>query len=250
MNITNFRDIGGITTRLGQIQEKRLLRSGELYQLPIEDIDELQNNYNLKLILDLRSPSEALPHPDSEIPGARYLNLDVMADLEKGNTGLAKLISQLDLASVDERMKELYRGTIFNKHAAHEYGRFMQEIANLSEGSALFHCFAGKDRTGLGAALLLDTLGASKDDIYTDYMMTNAMREEANNAICESTIKQYNLTAPQVKALRQFLLVKEDYIDETYRVINETFGSTENYMLEGLKISPAVLEKIRASYLQ
>lgn len=249
MNITNFRDIGGITTRLGKIQEKRLLRSGELYQLSEADIHSLQHDYNLRLIIDLRSPTEAIPHPDSDIPGAHYLNLDVMADLEKGNTGYESLMQQLDLELVDERMKQLYRGTILNAHAAHEYGKFMREVANLSEGSTIFHCFAGKDRTGLAAALLLDTLGASKDEIYADYLLTNAMRAQANAAICGETIKKYNLSATQAEALNQFMLVKEIYIDETYRVINETYGSTENYMLQGLKITPEILEKIRARYL-
>ena len=249
MNITNFRDIGGITTRLGKIKEKRLLRSGELYQLSDKDRNELQDDYNLKLILDLRSHSEISEHPDSEVPGARYLNLDVMAELDKGNTGFDSLLSQLDLARVDEYMKQVYRGVILDAGASHEYGRFMREIADLPAGSAIFHCYAGKDRTGLGTVLLLETLGASKDDIYADYMMTNTMRESANAVICEETTKQFNLSTTQAEALKQFLLVKEDYINETYQVIEETYGSTEKYMLEGLKIKPETLDKIRENYL-
>ena len=249
MNIANFRDIGGITTRLGKIQDKRLIRSGELFQLSETDISALQNDYNLKLILDLRSATEVANHPDSPIPGARYLNLDVMADLEKGNPGFEGILNKLDLSRVDNHMKQVYRDVILNERASHEYGKFMREIANLSDGSALFHCYAGKDRTGLGAAILLDVLGASQDDIYADYMLTNAMREKTNNEICQATAKQYNLSAEQTEALRQFLLVKEDYIDETYRVINETYGSAENYILSGLKVAPETLEEIRMKYL-
>jgi Protein tyrosine/serine phosphatase len=249
MNITNFRDIGGITTRLGKIKEKRLLRSGELYQLIDGDIRILQDEYDLKLIIDLRSHIEASEHPDSEVAGTRYLHLDVMADLDNGNTSFARLLAQLDLANVDTHMKRVYRDIILDDHASQEYGNFMREIADLASGSALFHCFAGKDRTGLGAALLLDTLGASKDDIYADYMLTNTMRKDANAAICEGAAKQYNLSAEQTEALRQFLLVKEEYIDETYRVIEETYGSTEKYILKGLKVSPETLDKIRAGYV-
>lgn len=250
MDLTNFRDIGGITTRLGKIQKKRLLRSGELYQLPAGDTSELQNDYDLKLILDLRSKGEVAEHPDTAIPTARYLNLDVMANLDDGNTGFSSLISQLNLATVDKHMKQVYRSVILDDTASREYGRFMQEIADLPSGSALFHCYAGKDRTGLGAALLLETLGASKADVYADYMLTNVMREPANAVICEKSAKQYNLSTEQIEALRQFLLVKEIYIDETYRVINETYGSTENYMLQGLKIKPETLDKIRNNYLE
>ena len=249
MKIANFRDIGGITTRLGKIQDKRLIRSGELFQISETDINALQNDYNLKLILDLRSAAEVADHPDSSIPGARYLNLDVMADLEKGNPGFEGILNKLDLSRVDNHMKQVYRDVILNERASFEYGQFMREIANLSDGSALFHCYAGKDRTGLGAAILLDVLGASQDDIYADYMLTNNMRKKTNDEICQASAKQYNLSAEQTEALRQFLLVKEDYIDETYRVINETYGSTDNYILNGLKVAPATLEDIRMKYL-
>ena len=249
MNITNFRDIGGITTRLGKIKEKRLLRSGELHQLSEANVLSLRNDYNLKLIIDLRSPIEASEHPDSEVDGARYLHLDVMANLDNGNTSFARLLAQLDLANVDTHMKKVYRDIILDDHASQEYGNFMREIADLASGSALFHCFAGKDRTGLGAALLLDTLGASKDDIYADYMLTNTMRENANATICDGVARQYNLSSAQIEALRQFLLVKEEYIDETYRTINDTYGSTENYILKGLKVAPGTLDKIRACYI-
>ena len=249
MNITNFRDIGGITTRLGQIKERRLLRSGELYQLSDADTNTLKNDYDLKLIIDLRSQDEIAQHPDSLVPEARYLNLDVMADLSKGNTGFSSLMGQLNLANVDKHMKQVYRDVILNDISLRQYGQFMQEIANLPSGSVLFHCYAGKDRTGLGAALLLDTLGASKDDIYADYMLTNQMREPANNVICDATAQQYHLSAEQTEALRQFLLVKEDYIDESYRIINEKYGSSEKYLLEGLKVPYETLEKIRANYI-
>jgi len=250
MNITNFRDIGGSTTRLGKIKEKRLLRSGELYELSKADKLTLQNEYNLKLIIDLRSSDEVSEHPDSEIIGARYLNLDVLAYLEKGNVGFDNLMQRLDLASVDAHMKEIYSDIVVNKVASRGYGQFLTEISNLSDGSAIFHCFAGKDRTGLGAALLLDILGASKDDIYADYMLTNTMREEANKILCDASTKKHNLSTSQVEALKHFLLVKEDYISETYKTINAIYGSMENYILEGLKVTPEILDKIRAGCLQ
>ena len=249
MELINFRDIGGITTRLGKIKEKRLLRSGELFQLSDADAKTLEYEYNLKLILDLRSPNEYSKRPDVEINGARYLNLDIMRDLTDDNTGFETVLTQLDLNIVDEHMKDVYRKIITDHNASLEYCRFMNEIANLEEGSALFHCYAGKDRTGFGATLLLDTLGASKDVIYVDYMMTNTMREEANTVICNDAAQKYNLSASQTEALRQFLLVKESYIDEAYRVIDELFGSIENYIIKGLGVMPETLEKIRVNYL-
>ena len=249
MKLTNFRDIGGITTPLGKIAKKRLLRSGELFELPKSDIQMLRDEYQLRLILDLRSPNEFQQRPDTMIDDARYVNLDIMKNLADGNTGFDTLLTQLDLAQVDEHMKQVYRDIIFDKYASTQYHTFMTEIANLPEGSALFHCYAGKDRTGLGAALLLETLGASRDDIYADYLLTNVQREDANSIICQDAAQQYSLTAEQTAALEGFLLVKEEYIDETYRTIEAAFGSPENYMLQGLKLKPETLEKIRTNYL-
>jgi len=249
MELANFRDIGGITTRLGKIKEKHLLRSGELFQLSATDISSLKNDYNLKLILDLRSLNEVVKHPDTEITGARYLNLDVLSNLSGDNTGFDSLLKQLDVNIVDKHMKDVYRDIIIDTTASRGYNQFMNEIANLANGSVIFHCFAGKDRTGLGAALLLETLGATRDDIIADYLMTNTMRMPVNQALCEEAAKTYNLSASQVVALEQFLLVKEIYLDETYNTIDERYGSVENYMLKGLGLIPETLEKLRMRYL-
>ena len=250
MKLTNFRDIGGITTQLGKIKEKRLLRSGELFELSESDAKSLKEDYSLRLVLDLRSPNEFLQRPDTQIEGVRHLTLDIMEDLSEGNTGFDSLLSQLDLTIVDKQMKQVYRDIITNETASRHYKRFLEEIANLSDGAVLFHCYAGKDRTGLGAVLLLDTLKASKEDIIADYLLTNKQRAKANETICKETTKLYNLSSAQAEALIQFLLVKEDYIHETYRTIDETFGSVENYILNGLKVAPETLEKIRLAYLE
>jgi len=249
MDLTNFRDIGGIATRLGKIKEKRLLRSGQLFELSESDCASLRDDYHLRLIIDLRAPNECLKHPDTQVDGARYLNIDVMKGMVGGAPGFDMLLQQLDLSIVDEHMLEVYRDIILNKAASEEYGRFVNEVANLPDGAALFHCFAGKDRTGLCAVLMLETLGATKDDIMADYMLTNIMREEANTAICADSVKRYNLSADKAEALRQFLLVKEDYLHESYLTINETYGSVEKYMTEGLQVLPETLDKLRAKYL-
>ena len=59
----------------------------------------------------------------------------------------------------------------------------LQLLLNTEEGSTLLHCFAGKDRTGISAAVILTILGASKDDIAADYLKTNQLRKKENEEL-------------------------------------------------------------------
>lgn len=249
MNLTNFRDLGGIRTKAGSyIKTKRLLRSGELFQMEEQDREILSKEYALRIIFDLRSAGEALPSPDDEIEGARYLNLDVMRDLPEDNAGFQNLMQCTDLALVDAHMESVYEKLITNKTACLEYNRLVTEIAGNKDGSCLFHCFAGKDRTGIAAAIILEILGVSRDDIFEDYMLTNIQRASANQLLCQAAESE-GMSGIPLQALEQLLLVKADYLQTAYTTAQETYGSFDRYLSEGLLITPALTEQLRAQYL-
>jgi len=248
-NLTNFRDLGGIRTKNNAIiKDKHLLRSGELYQLSSSDREILQSEYNLRLIVDLRSRQEIQNSPDDAIAQADHLHLDVMKNLPEDAPGMEGLLEYNNLAVVDEKMKAVYKVLVLDSGAQEEYRRFVKETARLNDGSCLFHCFAGKDRTGLAAAILLEILGVNRDDIFADYLRTNQLRRAANQIICEEAHQQ-GASKLQLEALEQLLQVKDIYLAEAYNAIEEIYGSFERYLTDGLLVTPDTVEALRVRCL-
>lgn len=249
MNLTNFRDLGGIQVKNGaHIKTKRILRSGELFKMEEEDREILSKDYALRVILDLRSANETLPNPDDEIAGARYVNLDVMRDLPEDNASFENLKHCTDVSMVDAHMEAVYKNLILNKASCIEYNRLVTEIAENKEGSCLFHCFAGKDRTGIAAAIILEILGASRDDIFEDYLLTNIQRAAANRLLCQAAESE-GLSGIPLLALERLLLVKADYLHQAYTTIAEAYGSFDRYLTDGLLITSEMIEQLKVQYL-
>lgn len=248
-DLTNFRDLGGIRTKSNAvIKDKHLLRSGELYQLSSSDKEILQSEYNLRLVVDLRSRLEIQNNPDDTIAQANHLHLDVMKNLPEDAPGMEGLLEYIDLARVDVKMKNVYKVLVLDSGAQEEYHRFVKAAAGLNDGSCLFHCFAGKDRTGLAAAILLEILEVNRDDIFADYLQTNQLRRAANQNICEEAHQQ-GASKLQLEALEQLLLVKDIYLAEAYDAIEETYGSFEHYLTDGLLVAPDTVEALRVRCL-
>lgn len=247
MNIVNFRDLGGISTRYGTIKEHKLLRSGELVNLHPSDVDTLVNQYQLRLILDFRDQNEIGKRPDMEIPGARYCNIDIMKEVEENKTSLDHVAADLNPQTADEGMRDIYRTIILNSHAGKSYHDFVSQLIRLEEGAALFHCFAGKDRTGIGAAIVLTMLGVHKDDIMADYLLTNEMRQEENDRLIEQA-RLTGLSELQLQGLRHLYSVDESYLEEMYRTIDEVYGCFDHYLGTGLSITAKEIELLRTGY--
>lgn len=112
----------------------------------------------------------------------------------------------------------------------------------------MFHCFAGKDRTGIAAAIVLHILGVSKEDIIKDYLQTNQQRQEANQAIIAGLVKK-GLSAEGEKAILIALSVSEDYLLNAFSVAKDSYGSFDNYIKEAIKINYDEQEQLRQIYL-
>jgi protein-tyrosine phosphatase len=109
-------------------------------------------------VIDLRSPRELAQtlNPLSDLPGYRHL----------------PLLGDRDLDSVADirDMARTYRWKVDNRGEA--IAAILRSIAEAPAGGILFHCFAGKDRTGVIAALLLTVAGVDRDSIIEDYVLS------------------------------------------------------------------------------
>ncbi len=179
----NARDLGGLpTTDGGKTAGGRLLRSDNLQELSPADVTILVHQIGLTTVIDLRSTAELIaegPAPLDVVPGIRHVHLPVLPEAGDATDAVADVL----LTRVD-RDHSRFPG---NPQAGHYLGyledRPTEVVAALrtiaeTDGAALVHCAAGKDRTGVVVALALVVAGVRRDAVVADYAAT-AERTEA-----------------------------------------------------------------------
>lgn len=249
--LINFRDMGGRKSQNGGVvRYKRLLRSGELVGLTDQDKAEL-TGYNLKHIVDLRSEYETQIAPDTEINGAEYHNILLHKSRDRPSVSPEeKEFRKLKEESlVIDFMTNVYVNLITGSVALDGFSRFVKIVNDNKSGSVLFHCFAGKDRTGVAAAILYTLLGVSEDDILSEYMMTNALRKERNDEII-SKERQSGKTEEHLAALRVSYEVREVYLNKIFEIAKEKSGSFLEYIKQHMGINDNLINQLRENYLE
>jgi protein-tyrosine phosphatase len=159
-HLLNARDLGGHPTRDGALTRWRsLLRSDDLSQLSAEGLQALAD-YGVETVLDLRWPEEVREHPSPvphALPRVGYRCVSLLTPSENEWRGLGA-----------EPAKELWACVVLEQVRA-DLRRVLAAIAAAPPGPLLFHCVAGKDRTGLVAALLLALADVLPEAIARDY---------------------------------------------------------------------------------
>lgn len=159
----NFRDLGGFLNRDGKmIVWNKLYRADGMSNLSDSDVKML-NKLNVRTIVDLRSTSEQKAMPDRVPEGARYCSCPLMREEMSTPAQAADSFAQ--------SLKIGYLKMI-NENPDLVGAAVQAVIDGLKEGSVVFHCTAGKDRTGVLAAVLLLLLGAADEDIMADYQVS------------------------------------------------------------------------------
>jgi len=247
--LVNFRDLGRYQTQDGrQIASKRLLRSAQLYNLPPSDIQLLMDVYNLRHIIDFRSQDEIDKGPDDMVPGAQYHHIEMLDGYGDMAPALAALRRTRIPTNAHDMMMDLYGHLVLSPVAQQGFAEFLNIALNNTEGAIIWHCYAGKDRTGLSAFLLLHILGASEATIYQDYMLTNELRKEANDAILAQFAAQ-GADEDTLQEMYTLLTVSEDYLDHAIALMRQTYGSIDNYIEQALGITQAQRAQLRDMYL-
>ena len=233
---SNFRDLGGYPGHGGRrLRWRRLYRSEHLGGLTNADHAVLVERHVAEAI-DFRGIDERSAAP-YEVPGLRQHSLAIEPTVVQRMQELIASRRSLDALVVAELMKDLYRELV-NEQAQ----RFAEFFARLlaSEGAVVFHCTAGKDRTGVAAALVLLALGVPLDLVRRDYLLTNALYQPPLPA--ESPF------APEV--LRVLWGVREDFLDAALQAIDARHGGLPRYLRERVGLSEAALAALAARFLE
>ncbi|MGC5255938.1 tyrosine-protein phosphatase [Gordonia sp. DT218] len=253
--VANFRDIGGAETTDGRrVVTGRVFRSAALAKASETDRAYL-SGLGLRAIYDLRSVAETDAEPDPVIDGAVGVHLDVLADAQSVSApaNLDKILSDPEtVASANEkladgsgveRMVGAYRELVNLPSALTSYRGFFRGL--LDGTPALFHCTAGKDRTGWAAASFLTLMGVDRDGVYADYLLTNEMFLPAIASVFDG----FEAAGGNPDLLRPLLGVQEAYLDAAFAEVDQRFGTIENYFAEGLGIDAGAQQELRDRHL-
>lgn len=243
-SIENFRDFGGYATPSGTLRRGVLYRSGQLSRTSEADLARV-SQLGLSHVVDLRRSSERKKQPD-RLPqdwGGRVLATDL------GGDGEAPHIQFLKTQELTEDSGRNYMGRTYERmpfdpgHVALFQGYF--EAIAKGEGAVLIHCAAGKDRTGLLAALTHEALGVNEDDIMADYLATNiAVDLEGRAEEFGHILSKWTGKPVSHGAIVAFLGVEADFLYRARHAMVERHGSVEHYLAEVLNVDTAKRDAI------
>lgn len=234
----NFRDLGGIPTAGGKrVISGLLYRSGDLSSLSLDELSIL-DTIGIKTIVDFRSHREAEHRPDLlwQCLTTRYH----FAIYDGARDRAERYLLEENLAGMENVLETDYRRMV--RDNVPEFRQFMQLLASPLPLPLLFHCAAGKDRTGLASLFLLAALGVTMEVIRQDYMESNQYLHDA----VERILSQVKAEGKNGELLRPLLEVREAYLDAALDEIALQFGSLDAYLAKELL---ADIAGLRTKYL-
>ncbi len=135
-----------------------------------------------------------------------------------------------------------------HRRAQSAYGSFFRLLKHHGDGAVLWHCTAGKDRAGVGTALLLHILGADQKDILEDYMASEVYLQPETEAVLRM-LDNRGVPRRVLKNVELFLQVKESYLLQAFEKIKEKYGTMDKYLQKALRLSPFDMNFLRDRYL-
>ena len=259
-SVGNARQLGGYINADGKkVRNNVLLRTGHLGNITDGDIARLRDVYNLGDIIDMRTSVEISGNEDKKIDGANYHHISIMDEsslLEnRGNISIAKNTPEGLLTFIKTVDKlhifrdDMYINFLEGECGISGYRKFFDILLSSEDGKAvLWHCTSGKDRTGLGAMLILTVLGVDEKTILEDYMLTNRY----NKSRIDNTRKlilESNEDNRLVENIALFGGVYEKFMTIALDHLKENYGSVMGYIKSALVISDSDISELKHKYL-
>lgn len=246
----NFRELGGYKGYQGKtVKYGAFFRAPALCQIKTENDLRLFRSLGVKHIFDFRSQYERSAHPDPVFEGiaahniaatltkqGEEMNFDLPSILNSGEQGVAEML---------QSVSDGYKILPFKNPA---YINLFEKIKAF-ETPVLFHCTAGKDRTGVAAALILLMLGVSEGDVFNDYLLTNDSRKASISALIGSYGHLLEDAAEAEKFIKMIAGVEADNLKLSLDEIKKQYGSYESYFNTEYGIDEEKLLAIREKYL-
>ena len=239
----NFRDLGGYRAGAVRIRRGLLYRSGMTHTITPAGLQALVERYGLRTVIDLRAPSELAEDgvPAFDRFGIRYHHAPVFDNVTMTTEARAQRLAEMRAGTYD--WTGIYVRMVDVGAAA--YRQLFEVLARPDALPAVFHCAAGRDRTGVAAALLLAALGVEPEDIAADYALTGVhLRPHAGRFLRPSA--PMRLTADEIA---RALDTSADAMAHFLALVTEQHGSVEGYLMS-IGVAPETLMAIRDRLLE
>ena len=247
--VHNFRDYGGWATRDGNsVREGLLYRSGHHVEASEEDLAAIAP-LGIHTVIDLRGASERAANPCRRVEG-----FDGEVIFYDGETSSSPPHMDVDpAASAGEfaraRMNAVYTRMPANPAMIEMFGRYLRILAD-RDGASLVHCYAGKDRTGIAATMLLHILGVAEADWRTEFLRTN-------DAPTFEVLARQSLPGIEKRlgrkldegAARDLLGVREEYLDTFLEQVRASHGGFDAYLADAIGVDDALREALIARFV-
>ena len=233
---SNFRDLGGYAGHGGRtLKWRRLFRADHLAALTPADVARLAE-LGITRSADFRGAAERAAQAYA-LPGVAQHALEIEPTVIQRALQLQRQGQHLSAAQAVALMQDTYRGFVLDNAP-----RFAQlfELLLDSDAPIVFHCTAGKDRTGFAAALILLALGVPRAVVMQDYLLTNALYRPptgwGDSAAAE--------------ALQVLWRVQEDFLEAALHGVEVQYGGIAPYLERVLGVNAAAQKRLAALYLQ
>lgn len=247
--IHNFRDYGGYPTQGGgRVRTGLLFRSGQHCEASEADLRTFAD-LGIRTVIDLRGNGER-----ERFPCRRPDLWDGEVVFYDGETSSRpphepEKPTELTPETAHDRMLKVYTRMPGNAAMQSIFGQYLRALAE-REGGSLVHCFAGKDRTGIAAALLHHILGVSRADMLTEFLHTNAaptyeiLERQSLPGIEERLGVQLDR-----ETISELMEVREAYFDRFFATVDDGWGSLDTFLAQAIGVDDSLREGLNARFV-
>ena len=239
----NLRDIGGYATADGHVVRTGCLyRSDELHALTDADL-EVVGALGIRVVFDLRNAAERSARPN-RLPVDVEL-LERFSPSPNVPRTTEEQITQNELPDLDDELFAVVYIELLDRLAP-ELRTILERAADAPSRPLLFHCAAGKDRTGIAAAVLLGVLGVPHDLILDDYELTSTYFTPRRMDALATLLTEHGVDEERVRPL---LEARRPVLATALRHVREQWGGFEGYARDRLAVDDDLPERLRAALL-
>ncbi|MFI9360289.1 tyrosine-protein phosphatase [Kitasatospora sp. NPDC053057] len=253
----NARDLGGYRTAGGRsVRGGVALRSDGLNHVTAEDLDPL-GALGLRAVVDLRSSEEIREAGPDRLPDgvathhlpllAMDFDIHLMLRSALSDRSPRKQRSLLGNGRAAAMMTGLYRWFVTDPVARERFAALLRLLADPDGVPLLFHCSAGKDRTGWAAALVLTALGVERETVLADYLLTNERSAPVVDRVLEDFGSRGLMREPEL--LLPVFRADRDYLDAAFAEVEAGWSGFDAFWREGLGLDEDVLTGLRTNLL-
>jgi len=227
----NFRDLGGIQTKDGRyVKWGKIFRTDDLHKLTEKDLTYL-SSIPITSVVDFRSEAEIEKDPDILPPSVKNKH---KLSLYPGNLeALGEEVLRLKPDEIDQIMRDMNVQFVTDPVCIKEYKTFFELLQKEENLPLLFHCTAGKDRTGMGSCLFLASLGVDEETILSDYFLSNTYLAD-----------KYAHYVELYPSLKTIFEVKKEYLKAAIDRMKKDHGSIENFLTKELGVDTDKMKNI------